>query len=376
MKKLLEKRNTLLDEMGKIMDLAKTETRALNGDEEKRYEDIETEISNLDKTIAKEEKRGSLEKKIIVKPKENEERAIVEERVFSNYVRGVVEQRVDVNMSTGDNGAVIPQSIANKIIAKVYEICPIYQLSDRYNIGGTLTIPKYDEATQAITMVYATEFADLESTSGKHTNISLSGFLAGALTKISKSLINNSQFDISNFVITKMAESISRWIEKELLVGTSLKVDGLSGVTQSITAASATAVTADELMDVQEEVIDAFQSGAIWIMNSATRKAIRKLKDGQGNYLLNKDFNAKWGYTLLGKDVYTSDNMPTMAIDAIAVYYGNMMGLATKVAEEMNIEVLREKYATQHAIGVVGWLEIDAKVQNTQMIAKLVMAAI
>lgn len=215
----------------------------------------------------------------------------------------------------------------------------------------------------------------MESTSGKFKSIELKGFLAGALSKVSKSLINNSQFDIVSFVVTAMAEAISKWIEKELLNGTANKVEGLSGVTQVVTAAAAAAVTADELIDVQETIPDVYQGGAVWIMNKATRTAIRKLKDGQGNYLLNKDATARWGYTLLGKEVYTSDNVSVMAAGKTAIFYGDMSGLAVKLSEDVNIEVLREKYATQHAIGVVGWIEIDSKVENAQKIASLKMKA-
>lgn len=111
------------------------------------------------------------------------------------------------------------------------------------------------------------------------------------------------------------------------------------------------------------------------IENKATRTAIRKLKDSDGNYLLNRDVSARWGYTLLGKDVYCSDAMPKMAAKATAVYYGDFSGLAVKVAEDANIEVLREKYATQHAVGVVAWMEIDTKVEDSQKIAKLTMAS-
>lgn len=50
-----------------------------------------------------------------------------------------------------------------------------------------------------------------------------------------------------------------------------------------------------------------------------------------------------------------------------------MSGLAVKLAEDVSIEILREKYVTQHAIGVVGWIEIDSKIENAQKIAKLVM---
>lgn len=376
LKALIEKRNSKVTEMQGILNKAKEETRAMSEEELTKFNVLEKEIKDLDATIGAEARAKGLEILEDVKKGEKaEERAVVEERAFENYIRGVVEERADVNLTVGDNGAVIPSSIANKIIKKVYDISPIYQLATRYNVGGTLSIPYYDEETQAITMAYSTEFVDLESTSGKFTSIELKGFLAGALSKVSKSLINNSKFAIVPFVINAMAESIARWIENELLNGTTNKVAGLSTVTQKVDAASATAITADELIDLQETVPDAFQGSAIWIMNRATRKAIRKLKDGDGTYLLQKDFNAKWGYTLLGKDVYTTDNMAGLEAGKTAIFYGDMSGLAVKLSEDVSIEVLREKFATQHAVGVVGWIEIDSKVENAQKIAKLVMAA-
>jgi HK97 family phage major capsid protein len=373
MPSLLEQRNNLLDEADNLLKKSKEESRAFSDEESKRFDEIKVEVAKIDKTLAAEtEARAFGDKQTI--PSKIEERAVIEARVFANYIRGVVEDRADVNLTTGDNGAVIPQSIANKIISKVYDLSPIYQLATRYNVGGTLSIPYYDEATQQITMAYSDEFVELESTSGKFTSISLSGFLAGALTKISKKLLNNSDFDLVNFIIQKVSESAVKWIEKELLNGTVGKISGLSTVTQTVTAASATAITPDELIDLQEEVRDVYQNDAIWIMNRKTRKAIRKLKDADGNYLLNRDLSAKWGYTLLGKDVYTSDNMAEMATGKTVIYYGDMSGLAVKVAEEVTIEVLREKYATQHAIGVVAWLEMDSKVENAQKIARLKMA--
>ena len=192
-----------------------------------------------------------------------------------------------------------------------------------------------------------------------------------AITDISKSLINNSEFDITSFVINRMAMSIARWIEKELLVGTTSKIEGLSKITQVVNAASATAITADELIDLQEAVPDAYQAGAYWIMNRDTRSKIRKLKDGQGNYLLNRDATARWGYTLFGKDVYTSDNMPKIAAGKTTVIYGDMTGLAVKVSEDINIEVLREIKARQHLVEAVGFVELDAKLQDAQKIAAL-----
>ena len=376
LKSLIEQRAELVEELKTLTDAAELEKRAMSEEENKKFDDIEQKIKNIDATIERIERARDIpERKEQEKEEDSaEEPTELEERAFEAHIRGeVLQERADANLTSGDNGAVIPSSIVNKIIKKVHDICPIYQLATKYNIGGTLSIPYYDEKDGNITMAYATEFSELESTSGKFKSIELKGFLAGALSKISKSLINNSQFAIVPFVVNEMAASISRWIENELLNGTTDKVEGLSKVA-GITAASSTAITTDELIDVQEDIPDVFQANAIWIMNKKTRTAIRKLKDNDGNYILNKDATSRWGYTLFGKDVYTSENMPEMAAGKRAILYGDMSGLAVKVSENMEIAVLREKFATQHAIGVVAWMELDSKVENSQKITGLTMA--
>ena len=379
LKKLMEQRAQFKVELDGILETVKTEERAMTDEENTKFEELEGKIKNLDRTIKAEERARNLTLNVVDDKKKEELRAEEiaeqEERAFANYIRGVVSEERAENLTAGDNGAVIPSTIAKKIIEKVYDTCPIYQLATRYNVGGTLSVPYYDESAGTVEMAYATEFEELTSTSGKFLSIELKGFLAGALSKISKSLVNNSQFNITNYVINKMAQSISRWIEKEFLNGTADKIDGISKAKQVVTTAAETAITGDELIDLQETVPDVYQPGCIWIMNKTTRTAIRKLKDNDGNYILNKDMTAKWGYTLFGVPVYCSDNMPKMAAGKTAVVYGDMSGLAVKVSEDMSIEVLREKFATQHAVGVVGWLEMDAKIEDEQKVAVLKMKA-
>lgn len=388
-KKLREKRLLLQGEMEKLIGKADSENRALSDEESQRFDEIEKEIKDIDRTIATEERARKLETVSDRKQSDDnkdteqraEEKARAEERAFENYIRGIVEDRADGDaaadmgaaMKVTDNGAVIPQSIANKIIEKVVDVSPIYKDSEHYNVGGMLSIPYYDNSTGDITMEYCDEFVDGKSTSGKFKSISLNGYLARAITEVSKSLINNSQFNVTSYVVNKMAENIARFIEKELLFGTDGKVDGLKGVTQVVMAVKADAVTADEIIDLQETIPDRYQANAYFIMNKSTRTFLRKLKDGDGNYLLNKDATSRWGYTLFGKDVYCSDNMPGMAAGETAIYYGDMKGLAVKVSENINIEILRETGARRHIIEVLGFVEFDAKVQNAQMIAALKM---
>ena len=348
----------------------------MSEEEQGKFDDLEKKIAGIDVTIkAKEKVRSMYPTKKTEQQEQKTEELSVEERAFVDYLRGNATEERAENLTFTDNGAVIPNSIMNKIIEKVVDICPVYQMADRYNVGGNISIPYYDEETSSITMAYADEFTELTSSSGSFKSIDLSGFLAGALTLVSKKLMNNSNFNVLQKVIEYMGKAIAKFVEHECLIGTADKAAGMTGVKQVIIAEAANAITADELIDVQEEVPDTYQGDCIWIMNKSTRKAIWKLKDSDGNYLLNRDVSAKWGYTLLGKDVYCSDNMDKMEAGKEVIVYGDMSGLAVKVTEEATIEVLREKYATMHAVGVVAWMEIDTKVEDVQKIAKLKMKA-
>lgn len=390
-KGLVEKKNDLITRAEAILNDAEANKRELTDAEAQELAEIRDDVRKIKEALKiheeiKEEKKelkeeAGEEMAEAAATKEAAEKAEAEARAFEAYVRGVVlNERDAVNMTKAANGAVIPTTIANKIIAKVYNICPILERSSKYNVKGKLVIPYYDEDTNAITVNYASEFEELTSNVGAMDKIELDGFLAGTLTLISRSLINNAQFNIVDFIVERMAYAIKRFIEDQLLngyvpSGAASGVTGLSTLTNSITAAATTAITADEVVRLHDAIKDDFQANAIWIMSPATRTALRTLKSTTGYYLLNDDLSTPFGTSLLGKPVYVSDNMPDMAAGKTAIYYGDMRGLATKFSEEMSIEVLREKYATQHAVGVVGWLEFDAKVEDAQKIAKLVMAA-
>ena len=373
-KELMEKRNELQSKMEEILNRAKVENRAMNDEEIKDFDNVEKEIKNIDATLERIKITNKMEKKIVEDKKEltQEEKDIKNFATFiRNFVNGIQN---DTNLTKGDNGVVIPKTIARQIIDKVIEISPLYASATKYNAKGTLAVPKYDDTTDDVTVAYATEFDELVSHSGKFATVELTGFLIGALTKISKSLLNNSDFNLTEYVINKMAEKFKLFYEGEMINGTSTKISGIVGSYDStnmkVVLSNKSSVTADELIDIQETVPDEFQANAYWIMNRDTRKKIRKLKDSDGNYILNRAFNEKWDYELLGKPVYCSEKVEKLGTATKPViFYGDFSGLAVKETEEMEIQVLVEKFATQHAIGVCGYSELDAKVENTQKIA-------
>lgn len=384
-KKMTEKLNDKIQQADKILEKAQKEERELTPDEMQEIAEIRDDVQRIKETLAAKgffdgEDGPEADDRACgdddPDKRSAEQRAIDERAAFEAYIRDSaagIETRANLDM--GNNGAIIPVTIAREIIKRVYDICPILEKSRKFNAVGALDVPVYDETNSAITVAYATEFQELSANVGKFTSVRLTGFLAGALSLISRSLINNTQIDIVAFVVDEMAYKIARFIEGELLNGTTDKIDGLSTMTNTMTAASATAITSDEVIQLKDKIKDVFQANACWIMSPATRTALRLLKDDVGRYLLQDDINAPFGSTLLGKPIYVSDNMPDIAASARTIIYGDLTGLGTKFVEEMNIQVLREKYATMHAIGIVGWLEFDAKVIDNQKLAALIQAA-
>ena len=375
MKELIEKRSALLEEAEGIVESCKTETRAMKDEENTRYSEILEEIRAIDTTIEAAEKLpGKMEERKA--HEENTEEA--EERAFVDYVMGkTTEMRSgEQNITMGNNGAIIPTSIANRIIKAVSDRCPIFSGATMYAVKGTLKVPVWGKAnsTHDIAVGYQEEFTELTADAGKFTSIDLGGYLAGALVLIGRSVENNSVFSVTDFIVNQMADEIASWIEGQLLNGTgSSQAQGALNTTNNVTAASATAVTADELIGLQAKVKQAFQGNACWTMHPDTFTAIKKLKDGNNRYLLQDDVTSEFPYRLLGKPVYLSDNMPTMASGNKAILYGDYSGLSVNMRENISVEVLREKYATQHAIGVVSWFEFDSKVTDHQKLATLTM---
>lgn len=381
LKKMRENREEKVKSLENVLNAAKTENRAMTAEEQASFDAIEKEIADIDKTIEAEERAAKAKntKETGDNGAEQETQEELEERAFVKYVLGAaagLEERAgELNLTMANNGAIVPTSIANKIIKKVKDISPILSRATVYYMTGDLKVPVYGASSgHDVKVAYSDDFTELTADAGKFTSVDLKGYLVGALTLIGRKLKTNAMFNVTDFIVNYMAEEIAAFLEGELLNGTTSKMEGALSTTNEKTAAAAAAITADELIDLQAQVKQAFQSDACWIMHPETFTAVKKLKDGQSRYLLQDDFSGEFPYRLLGKPVFVSDNMPKIATGAKTVLYGDMSGLSVKIAEQLEIEVLREKYATQHAIGVVAWMEVDSKVTDSQRMAVLKMA--
>lgn len=377
LKALKEQRAAKHASLTALIDKADQEQRAMTAEETAEFDRLEQEIRDIDGTIERETRARGIVETVNNDP---EQRTIEqqEERAFADYIFGrVQEMRVgEQNLDMQHNGAIIPTTIANRIIKKVKDRCPILQRATIYNVKGKLMIPKWGngESGNKITVGYTDDFVELTANVGQFSSVELGGFLAGALVLIGRRLENNAAFDVVSFVVTQMAEEIAAWMEGELLTGDG--EDGAQGLlnTENVVTAAGATIETDDLVKLQASVKQAYQAGAVWTMHPETFTAIKLLKDGNKHYLLQEDVTGEFPYRLLGKPVYLSDNMPKVGSGAAPVLYGDYSALSVNIRENISIEVLREKYATQHALGVVAWMEFDARVTDSQKAAVLKMA--
>lgn len=382
MKKLIEKRAVLKALLESMLASIKQEERAFTEEEAKKFDETEAEIKSIDATIAAEERAKGITDVVVPetepKPASDEDKtAELEERAFAAYIfdKAAELRAGGENMTMSSNGAIVPESIAGRIIQAVKNICPILQGADVYHEKGTLKIPKWtksgENSDHDITVAYSEEFKELEADSGKFTSVDLGGYLVGALTLIGKSIENNTHINVVDFVIKKMAERIAEFMEKEFLTGTE-KCQGAVNTSNEVEAEDSETISFSDLVRLQSAVKQVFQKNACWTMHPDTFTTIKFLEDGDGRPLLNPDVTKEFPYTILGKPVYLSDNMPKIGAGAKSILYGDYSGLSVNIREDISIQVLKEKYATQHAIGVISWLEIDSKVSDEQKLAVLV----
>ena len=138
------------------------------------------------------------------------------------------------------------------------------------------------------------------------------------MIKVSEELLNDSVFDLESYIAKEFARRIGAKEEEAFFTGDgSGKPLGVlaatGGAETGVTAASSTAITADELMDLFYSLKSPYRKKAVWVLNDSTIKAVRKLKDSTGQYLWQPSLMAGMPDTLLGRPVKTSAYMPVIA---------------------------------------------------------------
>ena len=210
--------------------------------------------------------------------------------------------------------------------------------------------------------------------------VSIGAYKLGTLIKVSNELLNDSVFDLEQYITKEFARRIGNKEEEAFFNGDGTgKPTGIfnatGGAQVGITAASAAAITADEIMDLFYSLGAPYRKKAVWTLNDSTIKAIRKLKDGNGNYLWQPSLKDGEPDTLLGRPVKTSSFIPAIAADAKVIAFGDFSYYWIADRQGRIFKKLSELYAATDQTGFVATQRVDGKLILPEAIKALQMKA-
>jgi len=196
--------------------------------------------------------------------------------------------------------------------------------------------------------------------------VSIGAYKLGTMIKVSEELLNDSVFNLDTYIAKEFARRIGNKEEDAFFTGDgSGKPTGIlaatGGAQLGVTTASATAITIDEVLDLFYSLKAPYRNKAVFVMNDATVKAIRKLKDGQGQYIWQPSLQAGTPDTILNRPVYTSAYVPNIAASAKSIIFGDFGYYWVADRQGRVFKRLNELYAATGQVGFVATQRVDGK---------------
>lgn len=200
----------------------------------------------------------------------------------------------------------------------------------------------------------------------------------GKIILVSEELLNDSDFDLVGIINRSFARSFSEAEESAYVSGdgTDKPTGFLVDATLGVTTASASAIAADELLDLFYALKVGYRAKSTWLLNDSTEKALRKIKNGTtGDYMWQPGLTASQPNTLLGRPIEYSDYMPTITNAAKVLAFGDFSQYTIKDTKGMQMQVLDQLYAADGQVGFKGNERTDGKLLVPEAIQVLQMKA-
>lgn len=379
LKALKEKRNDLLDQADKIVNIAEKEVRSLTPEEERKFSELENEIRNLDKQIKELEASQfdgeKIENKMEVRDMDKKEKEI---RGLEQFLRKQEGEEVRELQKTETGGAVIPENVAGIIVNKMEETSPIFARARKFpSTSGALKIAK---ETALGVAGFVGEDSNLTESKLNLAEVKLTQKRVGSAISLSNQFIHDSAVNIVDYSINLLSRRVAKAVEKSMLVGNGgEEFVGIKNAANVPQVAIKGAVTIDHLLDLYNSIHPEFLDGSVFIMSRSFFNQAAKLKDGNNHYYMqNGVVNGKLTYTLFGAEVIVTDALDkgdkTNDVPAI---FGNI--------EAAYAVLIKKGFSLQHVsadttqalrgsqlLVLDGYM--DGAVYNEQAIAKLVVS--
>lgn len=379
---LREKRAKAWADAKAFLDRKRDEGGVISAEDEAVYDKMEAEVINLGKEIERLERQASIDlelskpvnQPIVTKPAGHGQ--VKTGRASDEYKAAFWKAMRSRNAwNTGElgglqigepesGGYLVPDEFERTLVQTLEEENVVRQLAKIIQTSsGDRKIPVVVTKGTAAWLDEGEEYDESDSVFGQ---TSIGAYKLGTMIKVSEELLNDSVFDIESYIATEFARRIGAKEEEAFLVGdgdgkpTGIFAASL-GAEVGVTTAAAAAIAADEIIDLVYALKAPYRKNAVFLMNDSTVKAVRKIKDGQGQYLWQPSLTAGTPDTLLNRPVYTSAYAPTLAAGAKTIAFGDFGYYWIADRQGRSFKRLNELFATTGQVGFLASQRVDGK---------------
>lgn len=379
---LREKRAKAWEATKAFLDSHRNDKGMLSAEDDATYSRMEQEITDLGKEIARLERQEALDaelnrpvnKPLTGKPMNGKEtaktgRATDEYRQnFWNMMRSKTPMPTVMNAlqigTDSEGGYLVPDEYERTLVEALEEENIFRQMAKVIKTSsGDRKIPV---VASKGTASWIDEEGAIPESDDAFGQVSIGAYKLGTMIKVSEELLNDSVFDLESYISREFARRIGNKEEEAFFTGDGKgKPLGVladtSGAEVGVTAAAAGAFTADEVFDLFYSLKAPYRKSAVFLMNDASVKALRKLKDSNGQYLWQPSLTAATPDTLMGRPVYTSAFMPAVAAGAKSILFGDLSYYWVADRQGRSFRRLGELYAPTGQVGFLATQRVDGK---------------
>ena len=387
------KRAALWNTMEGFLNTHRNDMGVLSAEDDATYTKMERDLDAMTNEIKRMERRDAIEAELNkpvntpitetpdkgagLKPEKMGRASDAYKEDFDRHLRGrallhnVLSEGVDA-----DGGFLVPEDFERDIVSALDEENVIRSLAKVITTQHERKIPI---ATGHSTAQWTAENAAYTESNPSFGQKQIDAFKLTDLCRVSVELLQDSAFDIEDYLMKEFARAFGIAEEEAFCVGTGTNqptgIFTAKGGTVGVTAASATAITVDEVISLVYALKSPYRRNAKFLMHDATVSLLRKLKDSNGVYLWQPSVQAGEPDRLLGYEIYTSPYIPTAAAGALTVAFGDFKNYWIGDRAGRTVQRLNELYATNGQIGYVATERVDGKVILPEGIQLLKMKA-
>ena len=380
---LREKRASLWDAAKKYRDAHIGSDGTMTAEDAATYDRMVDDVDRMKKEIDRLERQEAIENEMnrpvsqpIVnrpddgQPKEKEKRGTATDAyktAFWNMVRAkAMSYEIHNALKIGEDdhgGYLAPDEFERTLVEALEEQNIFRQFAHVITTSsGDRKIPVVASKGTASWIDEEAAFPESDDTFGM---LSIGAFKLATTIKVSDELLHDSVFDVASYIAKEFARRIGAAEEEAFFTGNGTGrptgiLNATGGAETGVTSVGAN-ISFDDVIDLYYSLRSPYRRNAVFMMNDSTVRALRKLKNGSGDYLWQPSITVGTPDTIMNRPVYTSSYMPTVASGAKSILFGDMSYYWIADREGRTFQRLNELYAPTGQVGFLSFERVDGK---------------